>query len=418
MNIAFLPARPLYFHLVRPATLAPFALFTALLALAAPVAAQTGPPQRRAQNAPSTKVNLWLSVTGEYDDNIFQLSPSRKDVVNDPSSADAASGRFDRMEQAEDLIAHAAGGASVEMRGMGGRDFTVLPILEYNYYTRNTERSYFTAALALQQELPRSSRLQFSATHTPDYFAKNYLVNAVDENSDGSISLAERRYAAGRYSETDLDLGYRFRLRRGTRTSPLAARMEVGAGYYSRSYDAPFESRDLSGPTFGAELDVEPTRSVGFALAYKLGLLSADPAREVLILDEPSVGRDLNGNGRSTDLAVRTEQTVDRSRTEHEATVATRLDLTRNTSLRVIYGMRLRNYSSDEPFDLAHRDRRDTRNEIRGELVTKLARSIRLTTGGRYARQTTNRSFDPDQSGDAEDYSRLRAYVGLRYEFR
>lgn len=393
-------------------------LASLLTFLGIPVYSQTPSGGPSAGKARTTKVSPWVSVTGEYDDNIFLLSSSRKNSLNNPSSTDAASGRFNAMENPADAIAQFEGGLSLETPGAGGRPFALQPSIEYNHYARNTERNYFTAALALQQALARGSRLRFTAAFTPDYFAKNYLADATDTNGDKSISPSERRYAAARYSETDADLKFRFRIRKGTKSSPLAARVDVGAGYYTRSYDAPFSSRNLRGPTVAAELGVDPARRAAFTLGYKLGVLTSELAPEVLILDEPAVGADLNGNGRATDLAVRTVQTVDRSRTEHEALIGVQLAMTPGTSLRGNVGFRSRMYSSDQKFDVAHRDRRDNRIEGGAELVKKLAQAVRFNLGIRYARQTTDRSFDPDLNGDAEDYTRLRANAGLRYEFR
>lgn len=399
-------------------SIAIIAITVALLPIGARLSAQGDPTQSVGRQANSPMVKPWFSLTGEYDNNVFLLSSSRGDAVNSPSSADVASRRYADMKQAEDIIARVAGGISLRTSGLGGRDLTLLPTLEYNNYTRNAERSFFTAALVLQQALAHSARLRLSAAYTPNYFAKNYLARVVDSNSDGSISPAERRYESGRYSESEYDVGYRFRIRKGTRKSPLAARMEVGGGYYSRSYDAPFQSRDLRGPTVSTALDFEPSRSLGFGLAYKLAKLSADPAREVLILDEPAVGADLNGNRRSTDLSVGTEQIVDRSRTEHEARANAQMNMTGRTAIRLIYGLRLRNYTSRQQFDLGHRDRRDIRNEVGGELLAKVTQSLRFTGGARYSIQRSDRSLASDPSGDNEDYSRLRAYAGIRFDIR
>ncbi len=374
-------------------------------------------PAQPAERQRGVKVDPWISFEPEYDSNVFLLSGSRKRAVDHPSSTDGATGRFENMESSQDLAIHAATGVRLGTRGIGGRAFTITPAIEYSHYVRNTERSHLTAGLGLRQALPRGLDLELSAAHTPSHFRKNFLLDAVDQNGDRTISPEERRYAPGMFADADIGAALGFRLRKSTKRSPLSARMKLGAGYYARSYDSPFEHRDLGGPTFGAALEVEPGKRFGLTLSYDAELQSADPSQEILILDEPDAGQDLDGNGRATDLNVRTAQMVDRSRRGHQARAQVKLDLPRRTTFTVEYAMRLRNFSSNEPLDLAHRDRKDRRNEVRAELSARVARGIRFTTGARFARQTTNRQFDPEQTNESEDYSRISAFAGLRYEF-
>lgn len=396
------------------------ALLIALVGPAGLLSQQPAPatrPAERADKNGALKVEPWLAVEGEYDNNIFLLSPSRRRAVNDPTAADVASGRFAGMESADDIIVQFRGGVGISGRGLGGRDFTLSPALQYDYYTKNSERSHLTASVALAQALARGMRTRLEASYTPSYFPKNYLVDAIDANGDRMIAPAERRYAPADYSSMDIELAHRLRLRKSTKRSPLGMDLDVGAGYYARSYDAPFASRDLSGPKFRTTLGLAPGRRADFTLQYELEMLSADAAQEVVILNEAEAGRDLNANGTATDLEVRTVQLVDRSRREHELSAGARFDVTRRTDLRVGYGLRFRGYSSDQPLDIGHRDRRDTRHELRGEISTRIARGLRFTTGARYSRQTTNRLFDPDQTDEADDYTRLRGFAGLRLEF-
>jgi len=374
-------------------------------------------PVDRVNKGNTVKLEPWISLEAEYDNNVFLLSPSRKRAVNDPSAADLTSGRFTGMESADDIIVQARGGVGIELAGIGGRAFTLAPALQYDYYSKNNERSHLTASVALAQALARGMRTRLDLSYTPSYFAKNYLRDAIDANNDRTIGPEERRYAPGEYSSLDLELAHRLRLRKSTKRSPLGVELEVGAGYYSRAYDEPFASRDLSGPSFRSTVGIAPGGRMELTLGYDLELLSAEAAQEVLILNEAAAGRDLNANGTATDLNVRTLQLVDRSRREHELSASARFDVARRTDLRVGYGLRLRNYSSDELLDIGHRDRRDTRHELRGELSTRVARAVRFTTGAQYTKQTTNRLFDPDQTDEADDYSRIRGFAGVRLEF-
>lgn len=373
-------------------------------------------PAERADKK-AIKIQPWIALEGEYDSNVFLLTRARKRAIGDRSAADLASGRFTGMESAADVIIQTRAGIALEMDGAGGRDLTISPALQYDYYSRNGERSHATASVAVAQALARGMRTRLEAAYTPSYFPKNYLTDAVDANGDRVIAPEERRYGRAEYSALDVELAHRFRLRKSSKRSPLGSDLDLGVGYYTRAYDAPFAGRDLSGPTFRVALGFAPGRRAEFTVAYDLEVLSADAGQEVLVLDENAAGRDLNANGNATDLAVRTVQLVDRSRREHELGAAARLDVTRRAELRFAYALRARSYSSEQPLDLGHRDRRDTRHELRGELSTRVARGMRFVTGARYTGQKTNRLFDPDQTDEADDYSRIRAFAGVRKEF-
>lgn len=371
-----------------------------------------GPPAKRDK---PPNIRTWVGIAGEYDSNVFLLSASRESDLEGATGADP-SGRFTDMESAADVIVQPAAGIRLQADGLGGREFVVSPEIRYENYVKNPERSNLTAALELAQDLPRASRLRTRISYSPEYFAKNYLSDAVDANGDGSISRAERRYAAGKYSDLDADAAYRFRVRRAPRGGGSAARAEASVGYYSRSYEAPFASRDLSGPTVGAELGVDRGR-MELALAYDFEALSTTTGTEVLILDEPVFGRDLNGNGSSTDLNARTSQQVDRSRNEHSGRVLLMFNPPGRADVLLAFEHRLRDFASDQPLDVAHRGRRDRRNEIRGEIGFQMGSGFRLVAGGRFAKQTTNRAGDPGRLGETDDYTRSRAYTAVRKRF-
>lgn len=403
--------------LLKPAAAVVLAAIFAPAQPAAQEPATPAPTAQRPQKNKTVKVEPWIALEAELDNNVFLLTQGRKRAVDDPSAADVASGRFANMESSSDVVAQARGGVGLEFDGLGGRALAFSPALRYDLYTRNSERTHLTASVALAQSLPRGMRTRLEAAYTPSYFRKNSLADAADANGDGGIAPEERTYAPAVYSAGDVELAQRFRLRKSTRRSRLGLELDLAAGYYARSYDAPFAGRDLSGPRFRSTLDIEPGRRAAFTLEYVFEALSADSGEEVLIMDEAEAGRDLNANGTATDQNVRTVQLVDRSRRDHELRAGGRFDVARRTDLRVRYGLRFRGYSSDQPLDLGHRDRRDTRHDVRGELSTRVARGVRFNTGARFARQTTNRLFDPDQTDEADDYSRMRAFAGVRLEF-
>lgn len=357
-----------------------------------------------------------IEVTSEYDDNIYLLPASRTSDLDSPSAGAVASGRYADMSSAGDVITTITGAALLRGSGLRGRRLDIQPELAYAANARNAQRRSVAVGLELTQDLPHGSRVRVAAHTTPSYFAKNYLVDATDLNADGSISSGERRYAAGTYREGDVSLDYRYRLNRSTKESPFGAALQMGGGYYTRSYQEPLSGRDLKGPTADARLLLEITRRLGMNVGYGYGAMSATPTEQVMVVDESKVGRDLNGNSSTTDANVRVVGLADRSRAEHSAGVGAKLELTRRTDLRVDAERRIRRFSSNEPLDFANTGRRDVRDQVGAELTIALRPGMRLSMRGERSSQRLERGQDAGV-GEIDDYARTRVALGVRFGF-
>ncbi len=370
--------------------------------------------QRREQSwRPTAQVHVEL----RYDDNLFLLTAGRKPDLDPVSAADAQSGRVQDMESATDLIPTPRLEVGLEGPGLGGRALALSAEAGYEVNVQNPKRRHAELGFTLAQSLPREGRLRFSADWRPSYFHKNYLQDAVDLNADDNIGPEERRYEGGTSGEVDLALGYRNRLVQSTKDRPFGLSAELQVGYFDRSYDAPFPGRSRRGPGGGAALVVAMGRRWSLGLDYAYESLKADPTRQVMILDENFFGADFNGNGTFSDDSARAFELVDRSRTEQELGASLEGELSKVVTLELAYGRRLRSFSSEEPYDVSNRGRKDTRNEFEAELDARLARGLHLRLGARRAAQSTNRPEDPGSTGDETDYTRHVAWVGLRYWF-
>ena len=357
------------------------------------------------------------ALHSEYDDNVFLLTKAKKSDLDPPSAASLASGRYENMKSAGDVITTLEGTVRIQGSGMGGRRFELSPRIAYEYYAANAERRNLTIGAVAEQSLGSDGRVRLALRSTPGYFAKNYLSDAVDADASGTISSAERVYKAGTYSEMDMRADYRRRLRKSDQGRIQRVLLDLGAGYTSRAYKAPFSGRDLSGPTADAGLRLDLRRKIDILLDYELALLSADAVRQVQLLDEPDFNRDFNGNATQTDLNVRTFELVDRSRTEQAIGVTLQLPMSAKTDVDLSYGRRFRSFGSTQPFDAGNRGRRDARNELGAELNRSLRSGLRLSIMTSYASQSVNRSNDAAVTGDVEDYTKLRFSAGLNYRF-
>ncbi len=357
-----------------------------------------------------------LRVETQYDDNIFLLTQVRKQDLN-AQDAGLLGNRYADMQHSNDLVSTASLSLGFRGPGLGGRTLTILPAVSMEYYARNGERQNVTVGLSLEQSLGNGGELRLRGETTPSYFPKNYLAAATDLDGNGSISPAERVYAPGTYRETEVSADYRLRLSKSRRRSPLGAALRVGGGYVDRRYESETLGRDRHGPTARAELLLDFGRRVGLDLGYRFEQLTATPTSQVLILDEPQFGRDLNGDGDQSDLDVRTTEVVDRSRREHRLGADLALGIGRRSDLTLEYEYRWRTYTSTEPGDVVYNGRTDARQVVGAELEIQLARRVRFLLGGEYARQRLNRASDIASIGEEDDYTRRRAFSGFAVNF-
>ena len=392
------------------------AFLVTLLLAGGTVHAQSTQASATSSGGDAWRISPVAGVASESDDNIFRLSSNRKDDVASPSAGDLASGRFAQMGSASDVIVTMTGGLQASGPGFFGRTLAVTPVVDYERYVWNPQRSNVTLGASLAQSLAHEGRMRVHASLRPSYFVKNYLSDAVDRNGDGSIAAGERIYTRGDYRESEIGFDYRHRLANASQRRPFGAWLLARVGYLNRVFDAPHEGRDLSGPSAGVTLRLELSRGVEAEGSYDVEPLTGLPSSQVLLLDESVFQQDFNRNGRLTDTNVRVLTTVDRSRTGHTLGGALRFGLGRRNDLTVSYDRRWRTYSSVQPLDVAYNGRRDWRDRFGAELTARLSREVRLKMGGGYLKQRLNHESDPGGTGEIDDYSKFQGHIGLTFE--
>ncbi|HEV8176217.1 MAG TPA: hypothetical protein VGP44_00870 [Gemmatimonadales bacterium] len=372
--------------------------------------------KRAGQSSSAWRVAPALRVDAEYDNNVFLLAPLKKGDLAAPSTSELISGRYTDMKSAKDVLTTMSAGLSLKGPGLMGKTSQIAPELSYELYAQNPARSNVSLGLSLQQDLWADGRLRIEGRLTPSYFGRNYLANAVDQDADGSISAAERVYATGQYREGEFGTDYRLPLAKATKKHPFGAALQLGGGYYGRSYDAVLAGRNLRGPTAAAKLLLALGRRVEFDLGYDYLSLGATPSNQVLLLDEPAFGLDLNGNGNATDLNARSLTMVDRSRKEHSMGVSLRLAPSKPVDITLSVEHRWRRFTSNQSLDISDRGRQDRRDQASADLRLRLTKDLRARLGGVYSAQKLNRTGDPGAAGEIDDYTRSQGRLGLSYE--
>ncbi len=385
-----------------------------VVALASTAFAQTDSTPVSSNRRSAVKFMPRFDVGFEYDNNIFLLPTSKKDEPRAPSAADLLSGRYVSMESASDIVAAVAATLMIEGNGLRGRDLILSPTVGYERYLQSADRSNLTLGLTLEQALRRDGRVRLRARLQPSYFSRNYLSDAIDGNVDGTITSDERRYARGEYRETEVQADYRIRLAKSSKAAPFGAFLILGAGFADRAYDAPLVARDFSGPFGSTRLQLDLSRRVQSVTSYDVAMMESPVSTQVILLDEPAFGEDLNGNANATDLNARAVRTVDRSRTEHVLGQTARFEATKDTDIEVSIDYRWRTFSSDEPYDVANNGRRDRRGQYGVDVIHRLSKAIRMNVGARYSSQQLNRRTDLGGEGAVDDYTKLQAHLGFR----
>ncbi len=379
-----------------------------------------GPPPARPQAAP--RASEWKTdwrIRGDlrYNSNVWLLDSNGQDRLDANSSSDQASGRFQDMEAVDDVILapdarfHAAGPSPL------GRRLSFWADLDYPFYFQSSRRSHLEASVGAGHYAGPDGHLALSLNFIPQYFERNYLADAVDLDGNDSISSNERRYEHGDYGEWDLALEYRHRIADRTKSRPFGLDGLLTVGFREQSYDSPFRGHDASIPWVQLALRFEYGTGVKWGLRFKHEDISSPTEREVLILDEPDFGVDFNGNGTSTDQNARAFVSVDRTRVEREIGLTFGVDLSPSTEIDFFYTRTLRDYASDEPYDVGHRDREDTRDDFGVSLRYHPSAPLEWRLGFQWRDHDTDRPANPDITGDTFDYRRLILLSAVTYRW-
>ena len=352
------------------------------------------------------------ALSAEYTSNVFNLDRSAKGRVKHPSSADRSSGRVRDMDSVDDFFLSSRLEFTGKTRSPLGGKFSIAPRVTYRQHAENPDKSYPEFGLKLRQSLAERASLELELEYKLNAFKKNYLY---DTTVTGSVTPAQRVYARGEYDQLDVELKYSQRLwSRKKRSRSLlpgisSASGEVTLGFRRRSFDR-FANRDLDILSAGLSLAADLGKRADIKLSYTFANVEAPGNREILVLDEPSIGTDLNGDLDSLDDDIRTLQRVDRSRDDHSLGLKLKIKLARRLRGWVSYRFTLLNYQSNALFDVAHTDREDREHLFRLGTKWKFSKHWAAFIEGKLNRRRVNK--DSALVAD-EDGSKRRASVRL-----
>jgi hypothetical protein len=358
-----------------------------------------------------------LRIVQTFDDNPFLLSDARKAGVDAPSASSITSGRYTSMAGASDFITSMRGGLKAEGPAILGRKLTLGADARYEYYQRNAKRRNVFFDLRAEQALGHGTHVGARAELQPNYFFRNYLADAIDANADGIIQSSERVYAAGTYSDQEFTGELRQRLAKSTDGHPFGAELTLEGGHKTRAYQQPFQTRGYRGPFAGVSGQLDLTTSVELEGEYRRSSLRSTPGSSVVLLNEPDFNQDFNGNGTTTDLRVRSVQTVDFSRIEQDMAARFRVRASDAVETALSYGRRLRSYQSKQPYDIYNNSRYDHRDRFGLDMAYRFSPGKSIHFGGNYEVQKLTNTLRPTATlDDATDYTRKGFYASWSHQ--
>jgi hypothetical protein len=298
-----------------------------------------------------------------------------------------------------------------------GRKLTLGADARYEYYQKNAKRRNVFYDVRAAQSLGHGTHIVARAELQPKYFFRNYLADAVDLNADGTITSNERVYAAGTYSDQEFTGEIHQRLVKSTDDHPFGAELTLEGGHKTRDYLQPFQTRGYRGPFAGASGRLDLSSSVAFEGEYRRSSLKSTPGTSVVLLNEPDFNQDFNGNGRLTDLRVRSVQMVDFSRIEQDMAARFRIRSTDAVETTLSYGRRLRNYQSKQLYDIYNTTRRDKRDRFGLDMAFRFSPGRAIHFGGNGEIQKLTNTLRPTATiDDATDYQRKGFYVSWSHQ--
>ena len=358
-----------------------------------------------------------LRIAERFDDNPFFLSDNGRSGVDSPSVGSLASGRYTNMAASSDYITTLRGGLTAEGPAILGRKLSLGADARYEYYQKNTKRRNMFYSLRAIQSLGHGTHLGARAEILPSYFFRNFLADAVDLNANGVIESNERIYAAGTYSDKEFAGELRQRLVKSTEDHPFGAELTLEGGHRTRDYQQPFQTRGYRGPFVGAKGVLDLSQSVALEADYRRASLKSTPGTSVLLLNEPDFNQDFNANGRLTDLHVRSVQMVDFSRIEQDMDARFRVRSSDAVETTLSYARRMRNYQSQQPYDIYNNTRRDKRDRFGVDMAFRFSpgRSVHIGANGEI-QKLTNTLRPTSPLDGVTDYTRKGFYVSWSHQ--
>jgi hypothetical protein len=332
-------------------------------------------------------LDLYSEINVEYSDNVFRLTESQQENLEENTREDIDSYRFDGMNAISDYVLSPAIGfrykSDSPVHGKLRLDSSAI----YHWYSENEERSYPEFEVKLENSVGDNGALSIEGSFRFDFFKRNYLSGYNNVNGNGNITRDERIYDSAVYDEYEGIISYEheFLNKKGETLSEFD--IEPFIGYTGRYYNSPFGNRDRNIALGGMMVSLEFFSKIDLDLTYQFEKVDAPDFRELVLYDEVSSLTDANNDGslyRNAPLVTAIDRSAERSTIEVEAS----FELTKNALLFLGYRDRVSTYNSDNPLDIEHYQKKAYRERFRSGIEYEFSKF--LSAEFRYTRLSDN----------------------------
>lgn len=364
-------------------------LFLLLLLFCCPLATSASDPEQKEKS--TVDIDIYSDIQTEYSDNAFRLTESQQTMLDENAQEDIDSQRFDGMDAISDIILSPSIGFRLKTDSPVGGRLKLDASARYHWHTENSVRSHPEFDVEVTNDIGKNGALSIEGNFIFDYFKKNYLSGYDNANGNGNISRDERIYASAIYDQYEGTVEYRHEFLNNKGAALSEVEMAPFAGYSYRMYNSPFGNRDKNIALGGLEMSLEFFSRFDLELIYLFEKVEAPNFRELVLYDEVDSLTDINGDGslyRNAPLVTRIDRSADRNTIEIKAS----FELTKAALLFMEYRDRVSEYTSDNPLDIEHYQKKAYRERFRSGIEYEFSKS--LSAEFRYTRTS-----DDDEDG-------------------
>ncbi len=353
-------------------------------------------PLVAAEPADSSQSWSWrIELSNRYDSNVTELSDTDRDRVEDPDcrSTPSCASRF-VIKSPDDFVVTPYARIDWSHGAPGSVETTARVEARVNRYAENSVKDYERYSVRLSRDLTPArnfdTTLILRASDTPHFYLRELTVPEASR-VQGTTVRDSARYASMRYGVALNQL-----------LVPGRLDIEASRDRDDRDYDVPFDERDGDLSGLGVELTLRVTHDRGFTLrgGYQSESYDAagDQARTIAI--EPDISSDRKTASLGTDFRWGRQEA-------------------RRGVLSIDLKQEQRDFLSDEPTDVYHFGRRDTRFGARIEVRQPVGEHFYLELGVEHEDNESDLgpAANSSSSDEATDYTRSLGWASLGWVF-
>ncbi|MFC1495738.1 hypothetical protein ACFL6W_10690 [Thermodesulfobacteriota bacterium] len=331
--------------------------------------------------------------------------------MRENDAGDEVSGRYRHMESVSDYILTPYLEIIFNFDNPIGGELIIKPWLKYNHYHHNEKSSYPEAGIEIKQSITKNGNLSLEGQILEGYYKKNYISGFNDINGNNNITKDERKYTGAYYDEYEGLIAYDHRvMKKKDNALGIGLNIMPFAGYGVRKYNAEFDNRDRKVSLRGMEFNFDSKSKVSLNVTYKYERVDCPDGNELVLVNEESLGYDINNDG-DLDRNALLFTNIKRSSKRHSLELVPSIKLGKKWLLSAGYRLRKTLYKSDNQLDLEHYGQSKYRREFKAGIEYDFLKSLSV-------RIEYNKLDAEDDEFDDDSYIQEGYIFSARYTFK